>query len=256
MTALSIVSTQALPQPSFGLHKLDDIWYLFQDTMNEGVAIVLKDQQWEHQSGRNTELAGIGGACTHNINPFLIHRRIPKCQWGNFVELAQDPLVELFLPVPLAAKRFNTKIFLLDTTFNPSWFFLIKNLERLSSPLHSKVDPWLSEFQHKRISDLQLSNLQPLVYSLTMPELNTITQKHVVEFSEAIAASDVNRPVLLMANTQVISGLRRLLGEQATQIKTGLTDRSLVTNIMHYPFEHMGSRVMGHYCITGKLQVS
>lgn len=252
MTALA--HSCPTPQPAFGLYQIDGKYYLFQDTMPDGHAIGTIDEPII-PSGRNTDYAGIGGACTHNINPFLIHRRIPKCQWARFTELVKDPLVELFLPVPMAAKRFTKNVLLLDNTFNPSWFFMLKTLERLSSPVHSKVDQWVDEYQHKRLSDLTLSNLQPLVYSLTERHLKPQTELDILRLAHEANKSTWSRPVLLTGNTTVIKTLKLLLGNQAEVLETELADRSLVTNIMHLPFEHMGSRVLGYYGMNKVLQV-
>jgi hypothetical protein len=256
MSALPLVANDATPQHAFGLHKINRIWYLFQDTLPEGAALVNFQDLPDFYSGKNTDLAGIGGACTHNINPSLMHRRIPKCQWSHFCSMAKDPLVELFLPVPLEHKNLGSnRVFILDNSFNPSWFFLVKNLERLVSPVHSKVDLWLPEYQSKRISDLELSNIHPLVYSLTGSVLSPLIEKQVISLSLEANNAYIGRPVLLIGNSSVCSQLKTLLGEKATMIKSELTDRSLVTNTIHYPFEHMGARVMGYFGTSGVLRV-
>ena len=252
MTALAHISP--IPQPSFGLHEIDGTYFLFQDTMPDGHPITPMDYTAKY-SGRNTDYAQIGGACTHNINPFLVHRRIPKCQWAIFKDLVKDPLVELFLPVPMKAKRFQKIVLLLDNSFNPSWFFLMKTLERLCSPVHSKIDQWGEEYQHKRISDLGLSNLQPLVYSFTEKNLTPHNELDIVRLASKANLSELGRPVLFTGNSEVVRTLKALLSDEAEIITSSLHDRSLVTNIMHLPFEHMGSRVMGHYSINKVLQV-
>lgn len=250
MSALPIRKNNPEPQPYFGLHKLNGLWYLFQDTMPEGVAISAPDQSFEHYSGVNTDFANIGGACTHNINPFVMFRRLPKCQWGKFLELIKDPLAQVFLPAPNIAKN---NVFILDSTFNPSWFFLLKTLERLCSPLHSKIDKWDVNYQNKRLSDLYLSNIQPQVYTVSEADIQDLHYFH--EFITAAHLSKLKRPVLLVGNTQVCKVLKSHFEPDITEIETELRSKSLVANIMHFPLEHMGSRVLYHYCSTGHLRV-
>lgn len=250
-TAIKLQVSASAPQPHFGISNLNDILYLFQDTTPDGAPLLEFDDRANVSSCRNTDLAGIGGACTHNINPFAMYRKVPKNQWQRFLSIVTDPLTELFLPVPAEAKRFHSNVFVLDYGFSSSWYFLLKNLERLCSPVHSKVDPLVWGQVNKVLSDITLSNIQPLV--LTLNTDAPLPLDLIAPIIEKAQASALRRPVLFVATKRNVAEIKNLF-PSVEEIKTTLVGSSLTTNLISTPMENIGSRVLGFYSINKTLE--
>lgn len=250
-TAMKLHVPTSTSQPHFGISNLNDTLYLFQDTTPDGAPLLEYDDRANVVSYRNTDMAGIGGACTHNINPFAMYRKVPKNQWQRFLSIAKDPLTEVFLPVPADAKRFKSNVFLLDSGFSSSWYFLLKNLERLCSPVHSKIDHLTWNHGNKVLSDLTLSNIQPLVLMLSADA--PIPMDLIGQIVEKAQASELRRPVLFVTNKRNVSELKNNF-PSVEEIKTTLTSSSLTTNLISIPMENIGSRALGFYSINKTLE--
>lgn len=230
------------PQPHFGVSEVKGVQYIFQDTCPEGMPLVAWEDRFSKRSGHSTEEAGIGGGCSHNLNTINLYRKVSSNQWAEFLKIARDPLVQLFMPVPAVAKPFQSNVLILDQNLCKSWYFLLKNLERLCSPMYTKIWPWGDQQAQDRYRELSLTNIHPVVYTFKAAkhDFNEIRQ-----FISAARNSDVRRPVLLVADTPLVAKLAEIKGTEV--IQSGLVDNCLTSNMITLPLEHIGTRVLGYY---------
>lgn len=233
------------PQGQFGVHAIMDTFYIFQDTSPDGVALVEPSQRQRYYSNRNTDLAGIGGRCSHNINAFSMRARTPKNQWEAFLKILPDPLVQLFLPVPSEIKNFSDReIYLVDSSFNTNSFLILKALERLCSPVHSMVDHWHKHPIERLQRAINLTNIHPITMvfgahnvdlqqvKLTLNKLNNVPGR---------------RPLLLSARGEMF----RFLSSRPNikVLHTQLNADYIMSMLTTLPLENLGARVLGHYAV-------
>lgn len=239
-TALRMVTK---PQNQFGIHDVDGVLYLFQDTYPDGVPLVEPSQRRNFISGLNIDLAGIGGACSHNLNPHVMRSRLPQSQWRQFHELVRDPLVELFLPVPAQAKSLDdSPVYLINGDFNQNAYLVIKNLERLCSPVHSQIQA-AGRLTPERLGRItQLTNIHPIV---------AVVDKDAAEIYRTLptylANNKPRRPVLMVATGAKFDYLASQPNVKV--INTMLTAPHVASQLTTLPLEQLGSRVLGHYCV-------
>lgn len=231
------------PQSQFGIHDVEGVLYLWQDTYPDGVPLVEPKQRRNFFSGRNIDLAGIGGACSHNINPHVMRSRLPQSQWKQFHELVRDPLVELFLPVPAKVKNLpQSPVYLINGDFNAMAYLVIKNLERLCSPVHSQIQP-VGRLTAERLSRItHLTNIHPIVAVLDRDSPDSYKQ-----LPEFLTKQGAERPVLIVATGAKFEYLAQQSGVHV--IETTLTSKHVASQLTTLPMEQLGSRVLGHYCV-------
>lgn len=239
---MPMVST---PQAQFGVQKINEVLYIFQDTCPDGVALVEPSQRLFYDSNRNTDLAGIGGRCSHNINPFSMRSRIPKNQWEAFSQIIADPLVQLFLPVPAQIKGFSdNEIYLVDSSFNTNSFLVLKALERLCSPVHSMVDHWHKHPIERLQRAINLTNIHPVTLLMGAQDIDLQQLKRTLNLVNNV---ENRRPLILSARGEMF---RFLSGRPNVKVvHTQLKADYMMSMLTTLPLESIGARVLGHYAV-------
>lgn len=243
MQAATATRMVSKPQSQFGIHDVEGVLYLWQDTYPDGVPLVEPKQRRNYLSGRNIDLAGIGGACSHNLNPHVMRSRLPNSQWKQFHDLVRDPLVELFLPVPAEVKQLpKSPVYLINGGFNQNAYLVIKNLERLCSPVHSQIQS-VSRLTPERLSRItQLTNIHPVV-----AVMDRDSPDYWKTLPAYLSENQPERPVLIVATGAKFETLAAQEGVHV--INTSLTASHIASQLTTLPLEQLGSRVLGHYCV-------
>lgn len=233
---------QVQPQPHFGVIDVNGVDFIFQDTCPEGIPLVSWEERHLKRSGLSTEEAGMGGNCPHNINPLHLYRKVSSNQWAEFVRISKDPLVQAFMPVPSKVKPFQSNVLVLDQALCKSWYFLLKNLERLCSPTYTKIWPWGEQTAQHRFRELSLTNIHPVVYTFKAAKHDFY---EIRQFITAARSCPVNRPVILVAESSMAAKLLEIKG--TSRIDSNLVENCLTSNLITLPLEHIGTRVLGYY---------
>lgn len=253
MTNAVSMAEASFPQCQFGVHEIEGTLYLFQDTCPDGVALVEPENRQKFMSRRNTDLASLGGQCTHNLNPFAMRSRIPKHQWESFMKLANDPLVQAFLPVPAAAKSLpKNKVYLVDGRFNGMAYLVLKNLERLCSPVHSRMKPFSRMTEPYVLSELAKSNIHPITLQLKNSEDECRSAWRLCTKTTKIPEGDENRPLIISATGLTFHKLTE--HGQVHVLDTKLVEDYITSTLTSMPLEALGGRVLGHYAVFRDLE--
>jgi hypothetical protein len=192
---------------------------------------------WLVQGRKGSNFVGLKAYCPFQTTGGMCNHMVPtaapvpdRVHWDNWMRVFNDPLVQAMLPIP---KPLGQNLFYVDDPYDDLGFYLA-TLSRLSSPIKQIIKPtWLLKAKALE-TELQTSNIQPLVL------VQTDQKSQAIVDTIGKLALYMPRPVIFTGKSEVV------VHAPIQRIKTQIRDFEL-TDLMMLPLENIGAAMIRRY---------